>query len=107
MRHQLGLGSAVSGQYLTWLWKFVRGDMGVSYIDGAAVSGKLLKALPNTLKLTFSSVIVTILLSVPLGILAAVKKGRVTVRGHPFSVALSGTVFRILSYLCCFYTFLP
>ena len=52
--------------------------MGVSYIDGAAVSGKLLKALPNTLKLTFSSVIVTILLSVPLGILAAVKKGRVT-----------------------------
>ena len=78
MRHQLGLDRPFLVQYFDWLWKFVRGDMGVSYIDGAAVSGKLLKALPNTLKLTFSSVIVTILLSVPLGILAAVKKGRVT-----------------------------
>ena len=78
MRHQLGLDRPFLVQYFDWLWRFVRGDMGVSYIDGAAVSGKLLQALPNTLKLTFSSVIVTILLSVPLGILAAVKKGRVT-----------------------------
>lgn len=78
MRHQLGLDRPFLVQYFDWLWRFVRGDMGVSYIDGAAVSGKLLTALPNTLKLTVSSVIVTILLSVPLGILAAVKKGRVT-----------------------------
>ena len=78
MRHQLGLDRPFLVQYFDWLWRFVRGDMGCSYIDGAAVSGKLLKALPNTLKLTVSSVIVTILLSVPLGILAAVKKGRVT-----------------------------
>ena len=78
MRHQLGLDRPFLIQYLDWLRKFICGDMGVSYIDGAAVSGKLLTALPNTLKLTAASVIVTILLSVPLGILAAVKKGRVT-----------------------------
>ena len=85
MRHQLGLDRPFLVQYFGWVWRFVRGDMGVSYIDGAAVSGKLLTALPNTLKLTFFSVIVTILLSVPLGILAAVKKGRVDGYSHPFS----------------------
>ena len=78
MRHQLGLDRPVLIQYLDWLKKFVCGDMGVSYIDGAAVSGKLLTALPNTLKLTVLSVIVTVLLSVPLGIFAAVKKGKAT-----------------------------
>ena len=78
MRHQLGLDRPFLIQYLNWLKKFVCGDMGVSYIDGAAVSGKLLTALPNTLKLTVLSVIVSVLLSVPLGIFAAVKKGKVT-----------------------------
>ncbi|MFR3320214.1 MAG: hypothetical protein ACLTSZ_02390 [Lachnospiraceae bacterium] len=70
MRHQLGL--------IGLLWYSILigcGDLYVEtwelYIDGAAVSGKLLMALPNTLKLTVASVIVTILLSVPLGILAA------------------------------------
>ena len=88
MRHQLGLDRPFLIQYLDWLKKFVCGDMGVSYIDGAAVSGKLLTALPNTLKLTVLSVIVTVLLSVPLGIFAAVKKGKVT-----------DTVIRFLSFI--------
>ena len=88
MRHQLGLDRPFLIQYLDWLRKFVCGDMGVSYIDGAAVSGKLLTALPNTLKLTVLSVIVTVLLSVPLGIFAAVKKGKVT-----------DTVIRFLSFI--------
>ena len=37
MRHQLGLDRPFLVQYFDWLWRFVRGDMGVSYIDGAAV----------------------------------------------------------------------
>ena len=76
MRHQLGLDRPFIVQYFSWLWNFVRGDMGVSYVDGGSVAGKLLTALPNTLKLAFSSVVVTILLSVPLGILTAVYKGK-------------------------------
>lgn len=78
MRHQLGLDRPFIVQYLEWLGKFISGDMGTSYIDGAQVSVKLLSALPNTLKLTFFSVLVTVLLSVPLGILTAVKQGRLT-----------------------------
>ena len=77
MRHQLGLARPFVIQYLDWLWKFIRGDMGVSYIDGAAVSGKLMAALPNTLKLAACSVAVTIVLSVPIGILTAVFQGKI------------------------------
>ena len=76
MRHQLGLDRPFIVQYLDWLWRFLRGDMGVSYVDGASVAGKLLTALPNTLKLAFTSVLVTVLFSVPLGILTAVFQGK-------------------------------
>ncbi len=76
MRSRLGLDRPFLVQYGNWLWNCIRGDMGVSYIDGAPVAGKLLTALPNTLKLTAASVIVTVLLSVPLGILTAVKQGK-------------------------------
>ena len=50
--------------------------MGTSYIDGASVAGKLLRALPNTLKLTLFSAVTTMIISVPLGIIAAVRKGK-------------------------------
>ena len=76
MRARLGLDRPFLAQYLSWLGRFVRGDMGVSYLDGASVASKLLTALPNTLKLAASSIVVTVLLSVPLGILCAVRKGR-------------------------------
>lgn len=76
MRSRLGLDRPFLVQYFNWLWKFIRGDMGTSYIDGASVAGKLLTALPNTLKLAAASVAVTVLLSVPLGILTAVNQGK-------------------------------
>jgi peptide/nickel transport system permease protein len=76
MRHQLGLDRPFLVQYVDWLYHFVRGDMGVSYLDGAPVAGKLLSALPNTLKLTAASVLVTVLFSLPLGVLTAVKQGK-------------------------------
>ena len=54
MRHQLGLDRPFLVQYFTWLWSFLRGDMGVSYIDGKSVSAMLLTAIPNTLKLAIN-----------------------------------------------------
>ncbi len=76
MRHQLGLDRPFLIRYLDWLRRFLCGNMGTSYTDGAPVAQKLLSALPNTLKLTLSSVLVTMLLSVPLGLLTAVKQGK-------------------------------
>lgn len=78
MRHQLGLDKPFLLRYLDWLGNFLRGDMGTSYVDGTPVMQKLAAALPNTMKLTASSVVVTMLLSVPLGMLTAVRQGRLT-----------------------------
>lgn len=76
MRHQLGLDQPFLLRYLDWLGKLLHGDMGVSYVDGTPVVKKLAAALPNTLKLTASSVVLTMLLAVPLGMLTAVKQGK-------------------------------
>lgn len=75
MRHEAGLDRPFLVQYSAWLWNFVRGDMGVSLVDGQSVAAQLRSALPRTLALTLTSVLATIALSVPLGILTAVFQG--------------------------------
>ncbi len=78
MRHQMGLDRPFLVQYASWLWNFIRGDMGTSYTNGADVGGMIIKALPNTLKLSFGAVLITVIFSVPLGIFTAVKQGKVS-----------------------------
>lgn len=80
MKSRLGLDRPLLIQYFDWLGRFLCGDMGTSYIDGSSVAARLLKALPNTLILTALSMAVTIALSVPLGMLSAIKKGKITDR---------------------------
>lgn len=76
MKAQAGLDRPFLVQYFVWLWNFVRGDMGISLVDGQAVSSALRAALPKTLLLTLTSVVMTIVFSVPLGILTAVRQNR-------------------------------
>lgn len=74
IRRELGLDKPLAEQYLVWMKNLLTGDMGNSYVSGEPVFSAFLSKLPATLALTVSSVLVTILLSVPLGIAAAVKK---------------------------------
>lgn len=76
MRIKAGLDKPFMVQYFTWLWNFIRGDMGSSLIDNGSVATALKAALPRTLLLTLSSVVLTIVFSVPLGIYAAVRQNR-------------------------------
>ena len=78
MRHEAGLDRPFLVQYFSWLWNILRGDMGVSLVDGRSVAALLKAALPKTLLLTFSSIAVTVLLAVPLGMLCAVRQDRFT-----------------------------
>jgi len=78
MRHEAGLDRPFLVQYFSWLWNILRGDMGVSLVDGRSVAALLKTALPKTLLLTFSSIAVTVLLAVPLGMLCAVRQDRFT-----------------------------
>ncbi len=72
-RAELGLDQPFLVQYFTWLGRMLRGDMGTSYVTGESVFSAFVAKLPATLLLTFLSIVVTILISIPLGILTAIK----------------------------------
>ena len=76
-REELGLNRPFIIQYLSWLLGVIQGDMGISYVSGKPVFGYIFSKLPNTLLLSISSLLTTIIISLPLGILSAVKKNSV------------------------------
>ena len=75
-RAELGLDKPFFVQYFTWLWGVVRGDMGTSYISGQRVFETFVSKLPNTILLTVSSILLTVAVSIPLGVLSAVRHNR-------------------------------
>ena len=78
LRHEMGLDQPFIVQYFQWIGKIITGDMGYSYFKNTDVFPLFMKALPNTLLLTLSSILTTIFISIPLGILSAVKQNKVT-----------------------------
>lgn len=77
-REELGLDKPFLTQYIVWLGGLLRGDMGTSYISGKPVFSTFVSKLPATLLLTLVSIALTIFISIPLGILSAVKQNRFT-----------------------------
>lgn len=73
---QYGLDKPFWVQYLNWLKGMAVGDMGISYVSQRDVWETLMSKLPATLLLMASSVLVTLLVSVPLGTLAAVRQNQ-------------------------------
>ena len=73
---ELGLDKPFIVQYFTWLGGMLTGDMGVSYVSGKNVFDTFISKLPATLLLTFLSIVLTVIISVPLGILMAVKQNK-------------------------------
>jgi len=70
-RQRLGLDKPIIVQYGKWAISFIRGDLGVTS-TGERVSQKLKERIPNTLLLTTIVILLTWLVGVPLGIIAAV-----------------------------------
>ena len=77
-RAELGLDQPFLVQYGSWLKGLLTGDMGVSYISGKDVFGTFVSKLPATLLLTALSIGATVVISIPLGIWAAVKHDKFT-----------------------------
>lgn len=70
---ELGLDKPFLQQYFSWLGGLITGDMGTSYVSGKAVFPTFVSKLPATMLLTLLSIVTTIMISIPLGVLAAVK----------------------------------
>ncbi|MCM8747405.1 ABC transporter permease [Thermomicrobium sp. CFH 73360] len=75
LRRQLGLDLPIYRQYLHFLSRALRGDLGRSFRSKQPVTREILTRLPNTLKLTVASLTVALLTGVSAGILAAVFRG--------------------------------
>lgn len=77
-REELGLDKPFVVQYFSWLGNLLRGDMGTSYVSNKPVFSTFVSKLPATLLLTVVSILLTVVISIPLGIWAAVKQNKAT-----------------------------
>ncbi|CAG7649173.1 Nickel transport system permease protein NikB [Paenibacillus allorhizosphaerae] len=76
VRTELGLDRPLYVQYLNWLGGALRLDFGTSYISKKPVWDEMMTYLPATLQLTFSSIALAFVISLPIGILSALYKDR-------------------------------
>lgn len=74
LRHELGLDRPLGAQYLDFLRDLVHGDLGRSLHFGEPVTAVILRHYPATLELAMVSMLAALLLSVPLGVLAALRR---------------------------------
>ena len=91
MRRLFGLDRSLPARYAEWLGEALRGDLGRSFVTRRPVLSEILTAFPVTLQLTAVSLLVALAAGLPLGVLAAVRRGRAS------SVGISLLVLLVLS----------
>jgi len=74
VRRNLGLDQPLHVQYLKWLTSFLHGDFGYSFGQARPVSEIVLEALPNTLLLTGTALVLVFISGIVLGVLQAVRQ---------------------------------
>jgi peptide/nickel transport system permease protein len=75
LREVLGLNRPLHVQYLEWLAKAVRGDLGVSAINQQPVTSLVLQTFPATLQVAVLGLLLALFISIPLGIVSALWRG--------------------------------
>jgi peptide/nickel transport system permease protein len=75
MRQLLGLDRPLYVQYVDWLAKAARGDLGTSYINEQSVTSLVLQTLPATLELAALGMLLALVISTPVGIISALYRG--------------------------------
>ncbi|TAN05549.1 MAG: ABC transporter permease [Rhizobiaceae bacterium] len=75
--HELGLDRPLLEQYVWWLGRLLRGDFGYSFLRHSSVLSEILRRFPISLELGAFSMLIAMLIGIPLGVLSAVKRGRV------------------------------
>ncbi|MGA1165721.1 MAG: nickel ABC transporter permease [bacterium] len=75
LRAQLGLNHPMIVQYLRYFGDLLQGDWGTSLFSKKPVFEEIMERVPATMELMFGAMVVTILVAMPLGLIAAVNKG--------------------------------
>jgi peptide/nickel transport system permease protein len=74
LRHKLGLDQPLHIQYVRWFGNVLTGDLGGSIASGETVSGAIATGLPKTLSLAALSFLIALIIAVPAGIIAALRR---------------------------------
>ncbi len=74
IRKDLGLDEPLPVQYALWMGRVLRGDLGVSYASKISVADQIAQRIPATLELTLAGLGLAILISIPTGVVAAVRE---------------------------------
>ena len=74
LREEMGLNGSLIERYFRYILNLLKGDLGTSYVSQMDVMKLYLQRLPNTLRLASLAMIVAVIVSVPLGIVAAVNQ---------------------------------
>ena len=76
-RHELGIDQPFLSQFVNYVANLARGNFGTSWYTGRAVTERLFAAIPYTIKLTFMAMALSVIISIPLGVLAAVNQNSI------------------------------
>lgn len=76
IRERLGLDRPLPLQYLDWIAGVLRGDLGSSLLTGSSVTSELAEKAQVTVPLGILSLTIAVIISVPLGVLSAMRRGR-------------------------------
>lgn len=100
LRHDMGLDRPIYERFFVFLGNAVQGDFGTSFFHRRPVSEVIAERLPATIELSLVALIVALVTSIPLGVLAAIKKNsildRIATVGSLLGVSLPGFWFGIL-----------
>ena len=75
LRHELGLDRPLLDQYRTYIGGLLRGDLGVSFRNQEPVAQAIAERYPATLQLTAAAIVISLLFSIPAGVISAVRRG--------------------------------
>ncbi len=104
LREQLGLDDPLPVQYISFLADLVRGDLGMSLVSRRPVADAIAEQLPHTLALASSATILSLVMGLSMGIVAATREGSwidrvvitLAVLGVSVPILLSGLLFILL-----------
>ncbi len=89
LRETLGLNKPITAAYWDWLTGIFRGDWGNSLMDKKPVLDTIAERIPRTFTLCITSVLLSIILAIPLGIIAAVKNNK----GADLTISVTAMLF--------------
>ncbi len=76
IRQTMGLDKPILTQFVRWMGQLVQGDLGVSLLSGTPVLQMIGARVGPTISLALSTIILTVIVAVPLGVLAASRRGK-------------------------------